>query len=121
MNDFKVIIAGSRNFCRYKLLQEKCDLVLANKAPCVTILCGMARGADLLGKRYAEEKGYGVLPYPAEWDKHGRSAGYLRNKKMAENADALIAFWDGQSRGTEHMINLACKRNLEVRVFRYEI
>lgn len=118
---FKVIIAGSRGFSRYALLREKCDLLLANRHPDVTIVCGMARGADLLGKRYAEEKGYPVLEYPADWKTNGLSAGYIRNKQMAENSDALIAFWDGQSRGTNHMINLACERNLEVRVFRYEV
>lgn len=76
----------------------------------------MAKGADLLGKKYAEEKRYVVRRMPADWDKHGRAAGPIRNKQMAQSADALIAFWDGKSKGTENMINLAKEYGLKVRV-----
>ena len=50
----------------------------------------------------------------ADWDQFGKSAGYKRNIQMAEHADALIAIWDGKSKGTMHMITEACKRNLRV-------
>lgn len=60
-----------------------------------------------MGERYAKERGYAVSEHPADWDRYGKSAGYIRNKEMAEEADALMAFWDGKSRGTMHMINLA--------------
>ena len=59
------------------------------------------------------------MRYPADWDTYGKSAGYRRNQLMADNADALVAFWDGQSRGTGHMINLAKERNLKVRIVRF--
>ena len=54
--------------------------------------------------------------YPAEWEKHGKAAGYKRNARMADNADGLLAVWDGESRGTKHMIREAVDRGLEIRV-----
>ena len=115
---FRVIIAGSRGFNDYELLCRKCDIFFSRKKP-TEILCGEARGADLLGKKYALERGVRVLYFPANWDRDGKSAGYLRNREMAENADALVAFWDGTSKGTAHMINLAKEKKLMVRVVRY--
>ncbi len=58
--------------------------------------------------------------YPADWDKHGKPAGYIRNAEMADKAEALLALWDGQSRGTLHMINLAKKKGLLVYVWNLE-
>ena len=80
---------------------------------------GEARGADSLGKRLAYENEWEVLSFPADWDKYGKTAGYKRNDEMARNADALIAFWDGKSRGTKHMIDLAKKYDLQARIVMY--
>ena len=85
----------------------------------VEIVSGTAAGADTLGERYAQEKGYEVKKFPAQWDLYGKSAGYKRNQQMAEYADGLIAFWDGKSKGTKHMIDIANKMGLKVRVIRY--
>lgn len=111
----RVIIAGSRCFRNYELLKKYCDHILQNQEE-VTVLCGLARGADTLGKKYAEERGYEVEKYPADWKQFGNRAGILRNCEMGDNADALIAFYDGQSRGTLHMIDYAKKKKLKVRV-----
>ena len=116
---FQVIIAGSRDFHDYDLLCRKCNLFFSRKKP-TAILCGEARGADLLGKRYAQEHGITVLSYPADWDTHGKQAGYIRNRDMAMHADALVAFWDGRSKGTEHMIDLAYEYKLPVRIVRFK-
>lgn len=116
---FRVIIAGGRNFDDYVILKRTMDKLLANIAGGIVVVCGMARGADALGEQYAMEKGYEVNYFPADWDKYGKSAGYRRNEQMAQNADALVAFWDGQSRGTKHMIDLAYRHGLKVRVIRY--
>jgi hypothetical protein len=116
----KVIIAGSRDFDDYELLRKYCDHVLQNQTE-IEIVSGTARGADQLGERYAKERGYPVKQFPADWDKHGRSAGYIRNEKMAKYGDALIAFWNGNSKGTEHMINLAKQYNLKIRICNYTI
>ncbi len=114
----KVIIAGGRNFHDYDKLRESCDNILVNQKE-VEIVSGTAAGADTLGERYAQEKGYEVKKFPAQWDLYGKSAGYKRNQQMAEYADGLIAFWDGKSRGTKHMIDIANKMGLKVRVIRY--
>ena len=83
------------------------------------IVCGGATGADTLGKRFAEELGYSVKMFPADWKKYGRRAGPVRNQQMGEYADALIAFWDGISHGTKNMIDYAMSKGLKVRVVRY--
>lgn len=118
MERFAVIIAGTRTFSDYRLLQERCDYYFSSKKP-TSIVCGEARGADSLGKRYAQEHGIKVDSFPADWDTYGRKAGYIRNAQMADNADALIAFWDGKSRGTANMISLARENGLLVRIVRY--
>lgn len=114
---YHVIIAGSREFTNYELLCERCDHLLANRTE-VVVISGTARGADQLGERYAKERGLGLVQMPADWDAHPKRAGYLRNVAMAEKAQALIAFWDGKSRGTEHMIRIARECGLAVRVVR---
>lgn len=109
----KVIIAGSRDFNDYELLREKCDKALSLQKS-VEVVSGTARGADLLGERYATERGYLITQFKPDWDKYGKRAGYLRNTEMADYADALIAFWDGESKGTKHMIDIATKKGLKI-------
>lgn len=118
MTPFRVIIAGSRDFSDYGLLQQKCDDLLSAKRQSreIVIVSGTARGADQLGERYARERGYKIQRFPADWDRDGKAAGPIRNAKMAANADALIAFWDGESRGTKNMIATAGRRGLDVRI-----
>lgn len=117
---YKVIIAGCRDFTDYELLREKCDYHLQNlRLEDIVIVSGHASGADSLGERYAQERGFQLETYPADWQAHGRAAGPIRNAKMANVAHALIAFWDGKSRGTKNMIDTAKKHNLQVAVVRY--
>jgi YspA, cpYpsA-related SLOG family len=114
----KVIIAGGRTFNDFGLLCEKCDNILVNQTD-IEIVSGTANGADKLGERYASKRGYPCTRFPANWNKFGKSAGYLRNKEMAEYGDALIVFWDGKSKGTKHMIDLAENFELKIRVINY--
>lgn len=117
---FKLIVAGGRDFDNYDLLRQKLDRLLENKQDeGVCIISGRARGADSLGEKYALERGYCVEYYPADWDNLGKRAGIIRNMQMADNADGLVAFWDGVSKGTSHMIDYAKKVGLVVRVVRY--
>jgi hypothetical protein len=113
----KVIIAGSRNFNDYNLLKSSCDNLLTQFNN-IEIVSGTARGADKLGERYAREKGYSIKEFPANWNL-GKSAGYIRNDEMAQYSDMLIAFWDGTSKGTKHMIDLANKRSIKVEIVNY--
>lgn len=113
----KVIIAGSRGFSDFPLLYAKCEEILESQTD-IEIVSGTARGADKLGEHYASLKGYSVRQFPADWSK-GRSAGFIRNVEMANYSDCLIAFWDGASRGTKHMIDLATERGLSVHIINY--
>lgn len=116
----RVIVAGSRDFDNYDLLCEKLDFYLANKKV-FEIISGGAKGADSLGERYAREKGIDLTIINADWDDYKRKAGYIRNEKMAWYSSHLIAFWDGQSRGTKSMIELGQKYNLITKVFNYNL
>lgn len=124
----RVIIAGSRTFDDYGLMEKTLDDLFTRddygevdfEWP-ATVLCGMANGADLLGKDWAETLNIPVEEYPADWEKHGPFvAAIIRNNEMAEKADVLVAFWDGESRGTRHMINAALEHGLEVHVYVYK-
>lgn len=118
MTDYRVIIAGSRSFNDYVLLREQCLSILQEKMRThrVIIVSGHARGADSLGERFANEFRLPFELHPAKWRLLGKAAGMVRNAEMAKCSDALIAFWDGESRGTRHMISFARKRGLEVSV-----
>ena len=122
MDNFKVIIAGSRGFSNYKLLREQCNKFLREKRKTsnIIVVSGHARGADTLGEKYAQDEGFTLEIYPAQWKKFGKRAGYRRNEQMAEVADALIAEWDGKSHGTKHMIEIMENKKLLVRVVNYE-
>lgn len=120
ISKYRVIIAGCRDFNDYELLKEKCDYFLQDeKKEDVVIISGHASGADALGERYAQERGFLLETYPADWKAHGRTAGPIHNARMASVANALIAFWDGKSRGTKNMIETAKNHNLKVVVVRY--
>lgn len=126
MKKFKVIIAGGRQFNDYQLLKLYCNKYLNKKSKThkIIIVSGKANGADKLGEDYAKEKGYSIKPFPAEWnDSTGafiRSAGYKRNVKMANYADAAILFWNGNTKnsGTNHMIDISKLYRLSHRVIK---
>ena len=113
----KVIIAGSRNFDSYEFLRQSCDSILHCYTN-VEVVSGTAKGADKLGEYYAESREFAIKRFPANWNLHGKSAGYIRNTEMANYADMLICFWDGESLGTKHMIDIAKKNNLIIHLFK---
>lgn len=122
----RIIIAGGRDFKDYELLKEKVDYYLSNAVQNnykIIIVSGTAKGADKLGEKYAKERGYEIAYFPADWSL-GKRAGYLRNEQMAlyakeHNMGALICFWDGQSKGSKHMIDLAKRQGLHIRIVNY--
>jgi len=111
-----VIIAGGRDFADEDLLFKKAS-ALAKSLYGMTVICGGARGADTLGAKWAQHYGLEVTYMPADWKAHGKAAGPIRNRAMAEIGDVLLAFWDGKSTGTKSMINLALQKGLEVHVY----
>lgn len=103
-----MIIAGSRLITDYTALQYA---IAQNDFPLVNeVVSGCARGVDKLGERWASERGILVSRFRANWGKFGQAAGLYRNWEMAEYASGLLALWDGESRGTLHMID--CMRQL---------
>lgn len=118
---FNLIVAGGRDFNSYTTAFREISKLVSNELSgfSVHIVSGTARGADSLGSLVAQEMGLPVLEFPAQWNLYGKSAGYRRNVEMAEASQGLLAFWDGQSRGTNHMINIARERGLSVRVIGY--
>ena len=110
----RVIIAGSRGITDYELVL---DAVEKAGFDITEVVSGTARGVDRLGERFAEDTGVALARFPADWNgPHKKAAGHIRNRKMAEYADALIAIWDGKSSGTSNMINEARKLGLQVYV-----
>ena len=116
----RLIVAGGRGFTDYFRLEKTLKHLLSKTDyETITLVCGEARGADSLGKRFAEENGIAVDSYVPDWNTHGKRSGILRNIEMAENATHLVAFFDGKSKGTGHMIGLAQKKGLLTKVYYY--
>jgi hypothetical protein len=113
----KVIIAGGRDIEDYNLLLEAVDQSDFN---ITEVVCGMAKGVDLMGMRWAEENGIPVKEFPANWSKFHRAAGPIRNDQMAKYAEALIAIMKPGSKGTANMVKLAHKNRLRVFVLNVE-
>ena len=115
----RLIVAGGRDFTDKELAFEEIDA--ADKLLGIyKIVAGGARGADLLGEEWALLRESPVERFNPNWDGLGRSAGFARNEEMAIYADALLAFWDGKSKGTKHMIDTAIRKGLWTKVVRYE-
>lgn len=110
----RVGVVGTRKFSDYELMKKELDKI----EPSV-IVSGGAKGADQLGERYALEKNIPTEIFLPDWDQYGKQAGFIRNKKIVDNSDMVIAFWDGKSKGTSHSIYLARNSGKNVKVVRY--
>jgi hypothetical protein len=109
----KLIIAGSRSFNNFKLIRS----VLDGEVDIIEeVVCGEAQGADSYGKAWARYHNIPVKSFPADWSHDGSAAGYIRNHKMGDYADELIAFWDGTSPGTKEMIEYMRSLGKPVRI-----
>ncbi|MBQ2886036.1 MAG: DUF2493 domain-containing protein [Alphaproteobacteria bacterium] len=127
LNDYqeasRVIIAGGRDFDDYEYMSTKLNNlfkdqnVFNNQA--IKVISGMAKGADTLGIRYADEHKMTKILFPANWKAYPRIVGFLRNTDMLSIATHLIAFWDGKSNGTKHMIDIAQEKGIPVWIFKY--
>ena len=127
LNDYqeasRVIIAGGRDFDDYEYMSTKLNELFKdpktfnNKT--IKVISGMAKGADFLAIRYADENKLTKIIFPANWKVYHRIAGFLRNNDMLSIATHLIAFWDRKSNGTKHMIEIAQMKGIPVWVFEY--
>jgi hypothetical protein len=107
----KVIIAGMRDFFDYEVVKK---VIKESGYPITEVVCGCAAGVDSLGERWAKENNIPISRFPADWNKHGRAAGPIRNQEMAVEGDKLIVVWDGESRGTGDMVRRMKKMNKDV-------
>lgn len=110
----RIGIVGSRSFFNYDLLEEVITTTLKNDLSNTIIVSGGAKGADALAEIFADNYKLKKWIFKPDWEKYKKSAGFIRNSEIVDNSDIIFAFWDGKSKGTNHTINLAKKKNKEV-------
>lgn len=126
MREVRIIVAGSRDFSDYHLLEKKLlNLVERFYGNNIRFVSGMAQGADILGTEFANSYNYPVSKFPAAWNRFGKYARPIRNSQMVEFAveknciGVLAAFWDGHNRSVKSMISYAKQFGMEIHIFRY--
>jgi hypothetical protein len=110
----KLGIVGSRTFNDYDKLKQ----VLSEKLPFV-LISGGAEGADSLAERFADENKLEKVIHLPNWNGEGKAAGFIRNARIVEDCDELVAFWDGVSRGTRDTIRKARKKGISVTIVNF--
>lgn len=111
----KLAIIGTRTFTDYNRLEQTLlELYPANQI--TQIISGGAQGTDALAERFAQQYHLPITIHEAQWSRYGRSAGPIRNQLIVNEADHVIAFWDGHSPGTRCTIELAQKANKPVEI-----
>lgn len=118
-----ICVAGCRNFTEteehYRIVADYLDYVLQNlkNQGEIIIIHGACRGVDLLAGRYARERKYKCLEFPADWSL-GNFAGPKRNAEMIAKSSHVVAFWDGYSKGTHNLIQNAkrAKKPLKIKI-----
>ena len=120
------LVVGSRTFNDYEMMKRELDKLIAEDGEKeITIVSGGARGADSLAEAYADEKGFKKVVMPADWNKYGKKAGYIRNEEMhkyiaSKTEKTVIAFWDGVSKGTQHNFGLCARYKNPLKVIRFK-
>lgn len=110
----KIAVIGSRTFTNYELLSS-----VLNKLEIDLIVSGGAKGADHLAEQWANEKQIKTLIFKPDWNTHGRKAGFMRNLQIIDSCDSVVAFWDGESKGTKHSLDYAKKIGKGVTVYAF--
>ena len=111
----KIGVVGSRDFDDYKKLEKE-----LNKIEGITVIVsGGAKGADTLAREFAEKNDIKLTEFKPDYEQYGRGAPIRRNKKIVEYSDQIIAFWDGESRGTKNTIDIAEKQDKPVTIIRF--
>ena len=110
-HSYSIAIVGSRTISDYKIVKTVLDKIF-NPQNIKQIVSGGAIGVDSLARRYANQNELNLIEFLPEWQKYGKSAGFRRNDDIVYNADCLIAFWDGKSKGTLNSVSTAMKRGI---------
>ena len=101
----KLAIIGSRSFINKELLYKVIDTHFS--VPITEIISGGAAGADSLGAQWGWSSDVKVTEFKPDWSAYGKAAGIIRNKDIIREAEFVLAFWDGVSKGTQHSIGEA--------------
>lgn len=119
MKKYRVIVAGRRDFRETSYIFSQLDSILAPiRKDIEEIVTGGAAGVDTIAAMYASARGHPLRIFQANWNKHGKAAGPIRNKQMAQYGNFLITFWDGKSKDTQNMIKQATEHHLEKFIIR---
>lgn len=110
----KVAVIGSRTFNDYELLRQT-----LSKLEITLVVSGGAKGADSLGEEYANANNIPTKIFLPDWEKYGKSAGMLRNSDIINEAEIVVAFWDGESKGCKDAIAKANKLNKKVLIISF--
>lgn len=121
MENIKLAIVGSRDFNNYSVLEYVIDKIIeTNDYKITEIISGGARGADALGEIYADKHAIDKTIFPADWKTYGKRAGFLRNVDIIKNCDICVCFWNGESHGTKHDIDLCKQYNKTCFIYYYK-
>lgn len=117
----KILVCGGRDFSNRDLVDDNLALFInEDYLSLPMIIQGGANGADYEAKEWAERWNLECVEFPAEWDKNGKAAGFIRNQQMInEKPDYVVAFWDGKSKGTQDTINRAKKAKIPTLIVYY--
>lgn len=119
----RIVIAGSREFEDYALLEQTLDHILDEQTDSIELVSGHAKGADLLPERYAKENGLPIHIIKPDWKAYGRAAGPIRNRQMLDYAmdesPLVVAFWGGKSKGTKNTIDTAKSLGIPVEIIHF--
>ncbi len=117
----KLAIIGSRGFNDYDFLKKNVtDFLKRNSFVCTHIISGGAKGADKLAEQFALDNQLEMVAFKPDWKQFGKRAGFIRNNEIIENADVVIAFWDGDSKGTKDAIMKAIALNKRTKIKIYK-
>lgn len=114
-----VAVVGSRSFTDQDIAYNVLD-TLHEQFRFTGVVSGGARGADLLGKLWSQKNYLLYTEHRPDWERFGKPAGYIRNKLIIDDADVVVAFWNGKSKGTKHSINIAKKAGKKYLVWRID-
>lgn len=120
---YRVVVCGGRDFADYEFAEFCLNWILFKKIEEgyeIVVVSGCARGADRIGEWWAMRYGFEVDKRPADWDVYGKRAGYMRNIEMVDSCDGVVAFWDGESKGTKHTIEYAKQKGVPCIVVPYD-
>jgi hypothetical protein len=107
----KTIIAGSREIKDLGIIERA---VKESEFEVTSVTSGGARGVDKTGEEWASKNNLPCEVISANWDTFGKAAGYIRNEEMAQCSEALIAVWDGKSKGKKTRL-MSCHSLVRVR------